>query len=477
MAEATFAPALKTGPICSPEAEKACLGALILDTDGFSKIEGSLSERDFYEELHCRIFRAMVRLFSLGRSLDLVTLHNEISGDALYQDAGGEAYLTDLVERVGSQAHLSDYARIIKEKAIYRELIRAAAEITEECYREGNRRDQFRPAGGANEMLERAEAKIFRLAHEKGESGLSPVSTIVHPLMEDLEAVRQHKMLVTGLATGFGKFDELCSGLHKEEFIIVAGRPGQGKTAFALNLAAHVGLVQKKPVAIFSLEMDKRSLLLRMLCAEVMADATKLRRGYLERAKYQDIINAANRFLSADIFIDDNKGVTTLEVRSRARRLASELRSKNKELALLIIDYLQLLKYGERSESRQVEVAEISRSLKILAQDLHVPIVALSQLSRRTEEKDRSGRPQLADLRESGSLEQDADVVAMIYRPGLYKQNASPEERAQAEIIIAKQRNGPLGMIPMYFLDQCTRFVERGDHEGAASIEEVETVE
>ncbi|MBI4062903.1 MAG: replicative DNA helicase [Elusimicrobia bacterium] len=457
----SLAPHLKLGPPRSPEAEKACLGALILDPEGLSKIEGLLDERDFFEEIHRRIFRAIARLFSSGRPVDLVTLHNELQGDSLYQDCGAENYLTELVNAVGSQAHLQEYSRIVRDKGVLRELLRAATEIYEDCYRQEARKDGWKAAPGIGELLDQAEARIFRLAQNRGSAGFAKVRELIHPLMEDLMNVQQNRTTrVTGVATGFSKLDELTSGFQKSDFIIVAARPSQGKTALALNLAGHVGLTLKQPVAFFSLEMSKNAILLRMLCAEARVDGQKLRRGFLERERFQDLTNAASRLMEADIYIDDSSTLTSLEVRARARRLASELRTQGKELSLVIIDYLQLLHHGEKSENRQQEVSEISRNLKALARDLGVPLVALSQLSRRPEERERKGHPQLSDLRESGSLEQDSDLVLMIYRPDINKPNATKEDRAKAEIIIAKQRNGPIGMIPMLFLEDHTRFVE-----------------
>lgn len=471
----SLSPYLKLGPPRAPEAEQALLGALLLDAEGISKIEGTLADQDFFEEIHRRVFRCMLKLYAEGRSVDAITLHNELKGDALYQDHGGENYLAGLVDRVGSQAHLQDYARIVREKSVLRELIKATTQIYEECYQEESRSDPLKPTDSVRGLLDRAEARIFQVAQERVESGFVSVRDVIHPLMESLESARQHKTHVTGISTGFGKLDELTSGLQRAELILLAGRPGQGKTALGLNLAGHVALECRKSVAIFSLEMDYRSLLLRLLCSEARANGQKLRRGYLERDRFENITMAASRFLDADIYIDDSRSLSTLDVRSRARRLASQLRVSGKELGLLIIDYLQLMRSGSRYvESRQLEVSDISRGLKILAKDLNVPIVAMSQLSRRPEEKGREGRPQLSDLRDSGSLEQDADMVLFIYRPGLYKSNSTPEERAAAEIVIGKQRNGPLGSVNLVFLEHCTKFVEplEGGPSDAASAED-----
>lgn len=452
-------PHLRMGPPRAPQAEQALLGAVLLDPEVLSRLEGQAQPQDFFEEINRRIFRTMLSFFSEGKSLDIVTLHNELKADVLYQDSGGESYLATLLERVASSAHVEDYARIIREKAILRELLRVATEIYEDCYREEVRKDGLRPTPAIVEILDKVGSKIFKVAQDRAFSGFASVRDLIHPLMETLETAHREKNFVTGLSLGVKKLDELTSGLQKSDFVIVAGRPGQGKTAFALNLAAHVGLELKKPVAIFSLEMDKQALLLRLLCSEARANAQLLRRGYLERERFEAITSAASRFMDADIYLDDSRTLSPLEIRSRSRRLASELRLKNKELGLVIVDYIQLLRLHERSESRQQEVSEISRSLKALAKDLDVPLVALSQLSRRPEEKGREGRPQLADLRESGALEQDADLVLFIYREEMYKPN-DPRLSGKAEFIIGKQRNGPVGTVNMAFIKEYTRFEE-----------------
>lgn len=470
-------PGAKSGAPRSPEAEKACLGALLLDPDGISKLDGVLEDKDFFEEVNRRIFRALTRLYGAGRPIDIITINNELQGDSLYQGAGGEAYLTDLMEKVGSAAHIHDYARIVREKAVKRELLRAGIKICEDVYREDSKADSLRPTSGVSELLDRAESLIFRLSQERSTSGMVKMSEFVHPLMENLEKARGTDRVI-GLSSGFAKLDEYTAGLQKGEFIIVGARPGQGKTALAMNIACHAGLTQKKAVAIFSLEMSKEAILLRMLCAEARIDSHRLRKGYLDRERFGYLTEAASRVLESDIYIDDTAGLSCLEVRSRARRLAHELNTQKKELSLVIVDYLQLLRHGDsRFENRQQEVSEISRSLKALSKDLNVPLVALSQFSRRPEERDRSGRPQLSDLRESGSLEQDADVVLMIYRPGLKKDNPTDEERRAVELIIGKQRNGPLGTIPLVFLDYCTRFVEPVSDGAVSVMEEAQTLD
>lgn len=451
----------------APEAEQALLGALILDSEGLSKLEGQITDRDFFDELHRRIFRAVARLVSEGKSVDPVTLHNELKADSLYQDAGGESYLASLAERVGSQAHLQDYGRIVREKAVLRELIRATTEIQEDCHKEEGRRDTLKATAGIAELLDRAETKIFRIAQERATSGFESVPKLIHPFMEKLSKAREQKAILTGLSTGYPKLDEYTMGLQNTDFVILAGRPGQGKTALALNIASHVSLDLKKPVAFFSLEMDKNSIMLRMLSAEARVDGRPLRRGYVITRKadgeqvrsWDHLTRAASKFLEADLYIDDSRMLSTLEVRSRARRLASELAVQGKKLSLIVIDYLQLLRFGEKVESRQQEVSEISRSLKALAKDLDVPVLALSQLSRRPEDKGREGgRPQLSDLRESGALEQDADAVLFVFREAMNRSSEDPVERAKTELIIGKQRNGPLGVVKMVFLEEYTRF-------------------
>ncbi len=471
----TLSPLLRMGPPRAPEAEQALLGALLLDAETISRIEGKIRDQDFFDEIHRRIFRTIIRLYADGRSIDIVTLHNALKGDNLYQESGGESYLASLLERVGSAAHLEEYARIVREKAVLRELIRAATEIYEECSREENRKDGPRSSSDISQVLDHAESKIFKVAQERSTTGFVCIRDMVHPLMESLEKARQQKAYVTGINTGFKKLDEFTSGFQKTDFIIIAGRPGQGKTAFALNLASNVALGLGKAVAVFSLEMDSKSLLLRMLCGEARANAQMLRRGYLERERFEAITHAASRFLEADIYLDDTRSLTPLDIRSRSRRLATELRLKGKELGLVVIDYLQLLRSSERTESRQTEVAEISRSLKALAKDLDVPLVALSQLSRRPEEKGREGRPQLADLRESGALEQDADLVLFLYREETYKPN-DPRLAGKAELIIGKQRNGPLGTVDLTFIKEYTRFEEAAYSNEAAATDGLDAI-
>jgi replicative DNA helicase len=316
---------------------------------------------------------------------------------------------------------------------------------------------------------------------ERATTGFVGLKDLVYPFMENLEKVRRSEALVTGLPTGIAKLDELTLGLQPSNLILVAGRPGQGKTALALNVLSHVGLRLKMPVAFFSLEMDKESLVLRLISAEAGIDGQALRRGYLKPLEgsgargWEAITQAASRFLDCDVYIDDTSFLNTLDLRSRARRLVGELQAKDKKLGLVIVDYLQMLQVSDRRENRQQDVAEISRSLKALAKDLGVPVVALSQLSRRPEDKGREGgRPQLADLRDSGALEQDADLVLFVYREALGRPNTSPEERAKAELIIGKQRNGPLGTVYLTFLERFTRFVpaEFPQEHGAGTDEE-----
>ncbi|MFC1521181.1 replicative DNA helicase [Elusimicrobiota bacterium] len=451
----------RQGPPHAAEAEKALLGSLLLDSEGMVKIEGVVTEKDFYEDVNCRIFSVIVRRFLDGRAVDLTTVHSELKGDALYQGAGAEAYLASLVDKVGSSAHIEEYARIVRESAVLRELLRVTVEISEECHKEDSRKSSdttFGYDGGARSVLDRAEQKIFALSEDRSISGFISSKELVTPVMESLETLRKRKSHVTGVATGFKKLDELTSGFQKSDFIIVAGRPGQGKTAFVLNIAAHVANKLGQAVAIFSLEMEAKALFLRLLCYEARANSQLVRKGFLEKDRIVDLTNAASKYLdSADIFFNDSRTITPLEVRSQSRRLKSKLRKEGKELGLIIVDYLQLLRPLERRESRHLEVAEISRSLKALAKDLDVPMVAVSQLSRRTEEKGREGRPQLSDLRESGSLEQDADLVMFVYREEYYKPD-DPKCHGKAEIIIGKQRNGPQGTVHLAFTKEFTRF-------------------
>ncbi|MBI4055808.1 MAG: replicative DNA helicase [Elusimicrobia bacterium] len=436
-------------PPQSLEAEMAVLGSMLIDAEAIAKAIDWVREKDFYRPAHRRIFSALLKLFEGQEGVDVVTVGEELKRNQVLEEVGGISYLTELIHSVSTAAHVEHYAKIVREKSVLRDLIAASTRIVTQCY-EGSQE--------VPRLLDEAEAAIYSIAERQTFHGFQTTSKLTHEIIEYIEMLHQRKVHVTGVPTGFVEFDKITSGFQKSDFIILAARPSVGKTALALNIASHVGIDVGMPVAIFSLEMGAQAVLLRMLCSRARANLHKVRSGYLEARFWTRLTNAAVSISEAPIFVDDTPGLSVLELRSRCRRLCADLKSQGKELALVIVDYLQLLRGASlRSESRQQEVSEISRSLKNMARDLHLPVVALSQLSRRPEEKGRDGRPQLADLRESGALEQDSDLVSFIYREFVYKPS-DLELESKAELIVAKQRNGPTGSIPLSFLKDWASF-------------------
>lgn len=426
------------------EAEKAVLGSMLIEKEAIAKAIEVLNEKSFYKEGHQKIFRAVVDLYDRDEAVDIVTVSEELkkAGDLL-SNIGGAQYLTSLINTVSCAANVEYYAKIVREKAILRNLINVSTQIITESYQEGE---------DVGYLLDRAEASIFNIAQTKLTPGFIPVSDMVHDSIEVIENLYRKKEHVTGIPTGFYDFDEKTGGLHSSNLIIIAGRPSMGKTSFALGVAQYAAIEKKLPVAIFSLEMSKEEVLLRMLCSEARVNLHRVRTGFLSKKEWPSLTNAASKLSEAPIYIDDSPSPSILEMKARARRLKAE-----KGLALLIIDYLQLMpgKTG-KAEYRQQDVSEITRALKILSKELNVPVVSLSQLSR-APEKRTEPRPQLADLRESGAIEQDADLVAFIYREEYYKPN-QPDLERKAEVIIGKQRNGPTGVLSLTFLKEFTRF-------------------
>lgn len=437
----------KTPPQAN-EAEMAVLGAMLIEREAQAKGLESLTENDFYKPAHQYIFRAIAHLFAEGAAVDVVTVGEHLKNQRLLQDIGGASYITDLANVVSTAANIDHYARIVKDKSVLRQLIHVSTRIVSSA---------FLQQDDVAALLDEAEHHIFGIAQSKATKGFVPVGDLINDVIETVENLYQRKAHVTGLATGFSELDTMTSGFQPSNLIIVAGRPSMGKTSFAMNIAEHVGIHQKRPVAIFSLEMSKEELMMRMLCSEARADMHKVRRGFLEK-KYWNILTAcASQIAAAPIYIDDSSAISVLEMRARCRRLAAELSAKGTPLALVMVDYLQLMRGMGKIESRQQEISEISRNLKGLARDLRVPVMALSQLSRRPEEKGREGKPQLSDLRESGAIEQDADMVAFIYREAVYK-TVDPGQENVAKIMIAKQRNGPTGEFELTFIREYTKF-------------------
>ncbi len=372
----------------------------------------------------------------------------------MLDSVGGTAYLASLVDNVPSAANVANYSKIVKEKAILRGLIGSATEIINSCYETGSDVDQ---------VLDKAEHSIFEISENKVRTSFFPIKDIVRESFRAIEDLFSRKELITGVATGFDKIDDMTSGLQNSDLIIIAGRPSMGKTAFALNIAQYAALETQTSVAIFSLEMSKEQLAFRMLASEAKVDSLKMRKGYLGETDWPKLTTAAGRLSEAPIFIDDTPAITVLEMKAKSRRLKAD-----QGLGLIVVDYIQLMRAGSYSNSREQEISEISRSLKALAKELKVPVVALSQLNRKVEDRPNR-RPQMADLRESGAIEQDADVIAFIYRDEVYNKSDDNPDKGIAEIIIGKQRNGPTGSVKLAFLDKFTTFENLARPDGQSS--------
>ncbi len=425
----------------SPEAERTVLGAILVDNQAFNSAAEILAREDFYREAHRRIFESMAALAERSQPIDLVTLKDELVRQSALEAVGGAAYLAGLVDGVPRITSVEHWSRIIKERAVVRNLIHAGNRIVESCY-EGEEE--------AATLLDRAEKSIFDIAERRIRAGFVGMREIVKESFRTIDQLSQSKDVVSGLATGFVDIDEMTSGLQKGDLVIVAGRPAMGKTSFCLNIAQHVSMRVGETVGLFSLEMSKEQLALRLLCADARIDAHKLRTGKLNEKDWARLAKAYTDLSQSKLFIDDSATISPLEMRAKCRRLKAEF-----GLGLVIVDYLQLVTAAGRVENRQQELSAISRSAKGLAKELACPVLALSQLSRAPEARtDR--RPQLSDLRESGALEQDADIVMFIYREEEYK--PTDENRGIAEIIIGKQRNGPTGSRKLAFIKEFARF-------------------
>jgi replicative DNA helicase len=427
------------------EAERSVLGAILLHNEAFHLAAEVIDSGDFFRDAHRRIFDHMVKLAERGDAIDLVTLKEELARAGDLEDVGGPAYIAALVDGVPRSSNVEHYARIIKEKATLRNLIFAANKILANAY---DGEDE------ADTILDNAEHAIFAIADDKVSDGFVSLKHLAQSSLDTIEKLHAHKELVTGVPTGFTDFDEMTSGLQQSDLVIVAARPSMGKTSLVLNIAQHVGTRTDMSVGIFSLEMSKEQLFLRMLTAEARIDAHRLRGGFLGERDWGKLSQAIGTLSEAKIFIDDTPSIGVLEMRAKCRRLKAE-----HGLHLVIVDYIQLMQGRGRFENRTLEVASISRSLKGLAKELSVPIVVLSQLSRAPETRS-DHRPQLSDLRESGALEQDADVVVFIYREEAYADKNAPPADVQgvAELIVGKQRNGPTGVVKLAFIREFTRF-------------------
>ncbi|MDR1942100.1 MAG: replicative DNA helicase [Endomicrobium sp.] len=432
------------------DAEMAVIGAMLIEREAITKAVDIISSDDFYKEIHRQIFIASRDLYLENQPADIITISDRLKKSPVFSEAGGASYLTSLIDSVQTAANVEHYASIIRDKSILRQLVSAGSNIVSEAFNE-----KYAP----NEILDKSQAALFEIMKSKSGSGFSKVSELVRPTLKILEKLHSDKKDIPGLRTGFSEFDVMTAGLQPSELIILAARPSMGKTSFALNIAEHVALEEKKPVAIFSLEMSKESLMMRFLASNSRVNAHNLRKGRFQPADWSRLTTAAQKISESPIYIDDSSDVSVIEIRARARRLATELEAKKTPLSLIMIDYIQIMRgSGRSSESRQLEVAEISRSLKGLARDLNIPVVALSQLSRKTEDRGRKdNKPQLSDLRDSGAIEQDADVVAFIHREGYYHRD-DPDLKNAASVIIGKQRNGPTGEINLTFESEFTKF-------------------
>jgi replicative DNA helicase len=434
----------------SNEAEQAVLGAMLLDQDAALKAAELLDDTMFYREGHRVLFRGMVSLTERGDVIDPVTLRDELMRRGDLDRAGGIEYIGSLIDVVPTAANIEYHCRIIRDKAVLRRLVEAATSIIQGVY-DGHET--------SSEVLDHAEHRIFQVAQLKRAEEFIRIKELIWPTMERIEQLQGGQGVVTGVPTGFDDLDRLTAGFQRSDLVIIAARPSMGKTAFALNCIQHAAIEHTISVAVFSLEMSKDQLVQRLLCSEGLVDAQRLRRGQLRDDDYPKLARAAGLLGTAPIWIDDSATLTPLAMRSKARRLKAE-----HDIGLVVVDYLQLMQGPSDSESRQQEISYISRSLKALAKELEIPVIALSQLSRAPDQRAGDHRPQLSDLRESGAIEQDADVVVFIYRPEMYLGPSDKDGNSiegHAELIVGKQRNGPTGLVPLYFRKEFTRFVSR----------------
>ncbi len=437
---------LRRVPPQNIEAEQSVLGAILLDNEAINHALEVISDEDFYRDAHREIFRAMVELSDRNQPVDAITLTEALKTKGVLEQVGGVSYIAELADAVPTAANVAYYARIVREKAILRSLASISTSIASSAYEQPANVDEF---------LDEAEHRIFEISERRIKPAFHSMGELTRESIKLLERLYENRELVTGVPTGFTDLDTITAGLQPSDLIVLAARPSMGKTALALNIAAHAAMEAepRRGVAFFSLEMSKEQLVLRLLCSEARVDSARARAGYLRGDDFPKLAQAAGKLSEAPIFIDDSSDTTPITLKAKCRRLARE---RGNNLGLVIVDYLQLMRSSRPGESREKEIAEISRSLKALAKELKVPVIALSQLNRQVETRpDR--RPVLADIRESGAIEQDADVIGFIYRDEMYKGKDS-KEPGVAEVIIAKQRNGPTGTVKLTYLSQYTRF-------------------
>jgi replicative DNA helicase len=426
------------------DGERAILGGVLLDNDALPKVIDILTPEDFYREAHRHLYRTIVHLFNRNEPVDWITLTAALKEQGLLEMVGGTAFLTELVDAVASAAHIQHYTRIVKEKSLLRQMIAASTEVTTRCYEEHETLEQF---------FDQAEALIFRIGELSWErSGPVHVQELMKASFATIERLYERKENVTGVPSGFKDLDLITAGFQRSDLIIIAGRPAMGKTSFALNVSMYAAMKANIPSAIFSLEMSKEQIALRLLCSQAKVNLKSLRTGYLGSEDWGRLTLAVGGISDAPLYVDDTPDMNIMEIRSKCRRL-----KKERGLGLVVVDYLQLMKSPVRTDSREKEISEISRSLKALAKELDVPVLALSQLNRKVEDRPNK-RPQLADLRESGAIEQDADVILFIYRDEVYNKSEDNPKKGEAEVIIGKQRNGPIGVVTTFFDSQYSTF-------------------
>ena len=447
-------PWLQKVPPQNIEVEQSILSAILIENNTLPEVLEFVSEKDFYREAHRKIFAAMVDLFERNEPADLITVTNILKEQGRLESVGGASYLAELVDTVPMATNAAYYAKIIREKATLRQLIERAASITTRC---------FEDRGDVEEVLDFAERSIFDISENKVRPAFHSLADIINDTYKAVEDAVGNKILVTGVPTGYHMLDEKTSGLQPSDLIVIAGRPSMGKTALALNIAQNACTQTGIPVGVFSLEMSKEQLSLRMLSSEARIDSSRMRGGFLSESDLARINRAAGTLYDLPIYIDDSPSISALEIRAKARRMKME-----KGLGLVIVDYLQLMRGRASAERRDLEISEISRSLKALAKEINIPVVALSQLNRKVEERSNK-RPVLSDLRESGAIEQDADVIVFIYRDEVYNKKEGEADRT-SEINVAKQRNGPTGTVKLTFLDYCTRFEDMAPEVGSPAL-------
>jgi len=423
------------------EAEMAVLGSMLIEEEAISASIELLDKNYFYKDSHKKIFEAVLNLYNNNKAVDLITVSDELRRVNLLDEVGGGSALTELVNSVPTAANAGHYAQIVREKGVLRLLINNATEIVGLSYDSD---------GNIDELLDRAERLIFEIGDSKKGSDAVLLKEVIKNSIDTIDKLYQKKAHVTGIPTGFIDFDRMTSGLQPSDLIVIAGRPSMGKSALAVGIAEHAGVVEKVPLAFFSLEMSKEQLVQRLLCSHARVDAHKVRTGYLAPSDWPKLTAAAGKLSEGEIYIDDSPSISVMELRAKARRLKA-----HHDIRLLIVDYLQLMRGSAKIENRQQEISEISRSLKALARELSIPVIAISQLSRAVEMR-TDHRPLLSDLRESGAIEQDADVVVLILREEYY--NPTSTNQGVAEVIIAKQRNGPVGSMNLSFIKEYTRF-------------------